>query len=955
MAYESKPIRIIGNGLNLIGSSDTIGDDEAVELVNWSQDSEGALHSRRGHINLYSVASPVTSVTRGLGSLWIAAGGSVYKDGAAVAGAGVPCSLVSYKGFVWIMFPGTPMKTDGSNVWRWIPVAPTGKPTTKAVPGPTAQVVDFSAGFTVDPTGDDLYNPTLQLNVSGPIAYTATKTIGVDLSGNGDTGGLFKIVVWCKQWAKVDSLAFDIDLNDGSFTTDVASASFSQNDIQGGAKEEITLYIRKFPMSVDQAVQDSNHWGVFKRIGQTPNKGYQTAVKVRVKASFNDTTKLRWESWDLIGDIDSTLEGIDLAWYYTFQTDAGHESNPAPVTDPLVINRGQGEIDGMDVSGDFQVTKKNIYRDGGTLPDVLRVKNDTTTNGATSYIDGNSDNALTALDIPLENDHDDPPSVGGLIGPFFERLIAFGLGKIFWSHINKPYAFAGPTKEVGDWTGVDEKVGDLIAATMRPGTISFYGTAGIAVLQGDPGGLSSALHTGAASIGIQNPMAVCKAPNADFLISAGGVYATQGGDSAELLSKKVQPGMQSGFNSGGIGWFKNVVWASDGSKTFKLDLMTGRWYQDSRLFQAFYSDANGLLGILASGQAVTLEQGFADNGAGIPLAFTSKAFDAGLLSDEKKFADFDIVADTGGATLTVVAILEEPDESVLLGTISGSKQEFRLTFNPDGEGIDARKCSIRITGTTAGAEVIIYSMNLWYYPKAREGKSFDTAELRLGNGKMASLLELLLDVDNPASVGITVKSDRPQPMANRSTSFTLAPTSDRRIEPIVFPSGIFGRLHRIVLHGEGFRSYGGKALFEVLGTYLEGGKGEYYFTDPIDAGTEQVKLFKEIEITGQNFGSALVTLATDLPGGVIATRQTWSIGPNPTEESFKLRVNPWIKGRLWTLRIDPTADFRLEAVRFFIKIVGRPNATPWAWLDGPVTATQDAIWTDFTFNQDSPG
>lgn len=958
MAYEKKSIRIVAGGLNLSAPSDLIDDSEATELLNFSTDSTGALKSRKGQALRYSVGSRAVQMTKALGKLWIAAGGAVYADGAAVI-AGVSsdlCGLVGFRDFLWAMSVAAQRKSDGSADWRWLPVAPTGKPTIKPAAAVETVIDDFTGGWSVDPAGDENYNHTnLQINSQSDTVYTATKAASLDLYTGQSLDDVFRIRIWCKQWAKVEGLTFQIDVNDGNFTKDFYTAEMKRADINAGKKEEVTFYLRKRPLGVDEAAKDKNRYGHFSRIGTTAEKDYRSVVKLRVKVEFNDTTKLRFEEWVLVGDVDNTLEGDDFVAYYTYTTQAGHESNPSDPSDPITVIRTGIDVSAMVASADAQVTGQNVYISGGTLQAVLRVNANTPIAGATYQI-RKGDDELLDDDLELENDHDDPPVASGLIGPFYDRLIAFGASKIYWSHQGKPYAFAGPTLLTGDWVAVEEGIGDLLAATMRPGVIFFYGTNGVCVMQGDPGG-DSAIHRSAHQGGIQSPQGVCQTPRGDFVNFSKGIYAFNG-DSGQVLSKKIERVFKDdGFDltKAALGYSTDVLWVSDGTLTYKLDLLTQNWFRDSRVFSCFFSDGGALIGVTATGDVLDLDSGATDAGASYPVIYTSKDFDCDLHTDEKRFGDFDLWANTNGATLTVQAILTDPDQTITLGTITSSAEErFVFAFAASGDGLDARRCRIRITGNvTEGC--VLHSMTLWYYPKAREGKSFDTGELDLGTHKMKRLLELVLDADNPAAAIVTVKSDRPQPMANRTT-LALAATTDRRMQPLVINPDdlIIGRLFRIVPHGDDLRVYGGRLLYQVYGTYIEGSEGEYYFSGAQTLGTERVKLVREAELIYAGAGGTF-SFETDLPGNALAVRGSADFPTVPGLQSIKIRFQDGVKGRELAARVTTTGGGRIEVIRLNVKMVGEPAATPWHWVELPMVNTQEAVWADIPFGPDQPG
>lgn len=963
MAYDKKSIRVLASGLNTTAPSDLIEDGEAQELTNWNTDSTGALRSRKGHALRYNVTDRVIAMTRALGSLWVAtAGGNVYKDGALVI-SGLSTDrigLVGWLNHLWAISEADQRKSSGSDNLRWIPEAPATKPTIKPAAAVETVIDDFTGGWSVDPSGDENYNHTnLQINSQQDTVYSATKAVTLDLYTGQSLDDVFRIRIWCKQWAKVEGVTFQIDVNDGTYTKDYYEAVMKNADIAAGKKEEVTFYLRKRPFGVDEAAKDKNRYGHFARIGTTPEKDYRSVVNLRIKVEFSDTTRLRFEEWVLVGDVDNTLEGDDFTVYRTYTTAAGHESNPSPMADPITVIRTGIDVSDMTASADPQVTGQNVYVNGGTLQGVFRVNGNTPVVGTTYQI-RHSDDQLTDDDIELENTHNDPPTVGGLIGSYFDRLIAFGNSRIYWSHQGKPYAFRQPDGPKGDWLATEEGIGELLAATMTPGMILFYGTNGIAVLQGDPAGNDSSLHSFTKQGGIKSANGVCQTNRGDIVNLGKSVALFGAGGAAQPFSQKIERVFRDApaFDAANaaIGYQDNVAWVSDGTQTYRYDFAREMWVKDSRLFSCFFSDQGVLVGGTPAGDVLELESGVTDAGAAIAVAFTSKAFDADLLSDEKRWGDFEIWHTLGGATLTVTAILSNPDQSITLGTITSGADEERdvLAFNTNGEGIDARKCAIRITGSVS-AEAVISKMQLWYYPKAREGKSFDTGEVNLGSFKMKRLLELELDADNPAAAIVTVKSDRPQPMANRTT-LALAATTDRRIQPLVIDSSseIIGRLFRIIPHGDDLRVYGGRALFQVYGSYIEGDQGEYYYSGGQDLGTERVKLIKEAELEYSGAGGTF-SLETDLPGNALVVRGAANFPTVAGKQSIKIRCVDGVKGRFVATRVISGGGCRIEKIRLFVKMVGEPSVTAWHWIELPLVETQEAVWQDLAFGPDQPG
>lgn len=970
MSYEKKSIRILAGGLNLLAPSDIIDDSEATELLNFSTDSAGSLKSRRGHTLRYNVSGEAVAMTRALGSLWVGAGGNVYKDGALVI-SGLSADrmgLVGFANFIWAMSEADQRKSDGTNDYKWIPEAPTDPPTIAPAVAVETEVVDLTGGFTVDPEGDETYaSGTLQINAQSDTVYTATKDISLDIGTGFSLDDVFEIRVWCRQWRKINRVVFEIDVNDGTFEKDYYTAEMLKAKINAGAKETVTFYIRKRPQSVDVAAKDKKRYGAMERIGTAAGKDYRSCVKVRIKVDYADTTKIRFEKWSLIGDVSNTLEGDDFRVAYTYTTASGHESNPSPLSEPITVNRTGIDVSAMVASLDPQVTGQNVYLTGGTLQAVLRVNGNTPVVGTTYQIRANDDD-LEDDGLELEDDHSQPPQVSGAIGPYYNRIIAFGNRRYYWSHINRVYAFAFPDDESGgDWNPVEESVGDLLAATMRPGVLFLYGTNNLAVVQGDPGG-DSAVHSSAVKQGIRSARGVCQSPRGDIANFSEGVYLCNG-DSAEVISKKIESVFKDApkfdATKAAIGFRGDVAWVSDGTSTYKFDFLTQRWFQDSRLFSCFFNDEDALVGGTPDGDVVDLESGFSDAGASFTVSYRSKAYDCSITDCEKTFNDFTGWANTASQNLTVVAILNEDcdDEfTVALGVVNSSAEErFVFQFN-DEEGVKARTCTITITGSVS-AEVEITKMVLNFYPEQREARTWDSDERDEGTVKVKEVFKVQVDYDSAAPVQLIVQSDQPGfAMQTRDSAHSFGISSTRIQDMYVLPESIMGHNLRYLLDGSDFRHYGMRAELQIIGTLLHGSKGEYYRSDPIGRGNERVKLYKEIHVKYATAGTALMKVETELPDGSIA-----EVGGSPFTltgtggirfrdiQTRKIRLRGNTKGRMILITITPTDDFRLEELQDFEKTVGASGVTPWGWAPFPVESTQPAVWQSIFAQPDAIG
>src|ERR1051325_6511450 len=106
----------------------------------------------------------------------------------------------------------------------------------------------------------------------------------------------------------------------------------------------------------------------------------------------------------------------DYQYYYTFDTDAGHESDLSPISAVVSPAAQKVDLTAIAVSSDAQVTKRRIYRSGGSQDALYQIAtlNDNTT---LIYTDNLSDDDAARLGITHTADQDPPPPAWGLTGP----------------------------------------------------------------------------------------------------------------------------------------------------------------------------------------------------------------------------------------------------------------------------------------------------------------------------------------------------------------------------------------------------------------------------------------------------------------------------------------------------------------------------------------------------------
>ncbi len=980
MPYAKKVQRVLAGSLNLRARATEIPDSDNQKCINIAFDQDGGLRSRKGHDLLCTAGGPVKQMIRALGTRWQAVG-TAY--------------IAGFKKYVWKMGGGSvdkdcaviitnagPRKSDGTQDWRWIPKAPTDKPTIKTAADVITPVDDFTAGWDVDPADTNFAFDESGLRIQGAAdtVISATKAVSLNLYDGYDLDDVFKIVIRAKKWSNIVGATFEVDVGDGTFTNDYYRCKMPLKDILAAKKENITIYIRKRFQAPDVAAQNKFRYGSFERVGQTTDKDWRSVVKLRVKVEFSDVTKFWFTSWVMVGNEDNTLEGDDFQVCFTYTTKDEHESNPSPWSDPITVNHGSINVTEMAESDDPQVTGKHIYLRGGTLRLPYRA------DGAKEAADGEaapgpvegpsytiiaSADDLTGFDFVLEDDHDDPPDAEGCAGPYYGRILAFKGSTLYWSHQNKPYAFTNPDGPDGDWAPVDENGGDIKYISVGVHEAWLYCENEIYILMGDPAEAFGELHPSGINMGTPSRTGVAKvATGGDVAYLGSGIYLVDG-TTARKISEEIEPIFQgraiqlwdgttaqpvSDPSTVAVGWDDGVIWVSHTNGTLLCHIKSGRWFQDSRKFTCFQSEGEaGILGGMSDGKVVHLNFGETDAGAAIPVDFLSKAFDCEAQDSEKVFEDITIYHDTAGQNLTATVYYAE-GLGVSQTLNSFGRQRTVIQLN-NGNGIRARNLAVRIEGSIT-SEIAIDAIDIPFYIEPREAKSYDTGPTNGSTNKVKLIRALRPSLENAVDVSLRLSTDIPSfGLAERETH-VIGTNLFRRLEPVVMTAECYGHLMRVVASASAaghFRLQELEAQIQVVGTYLHGQKGEYYLSDPMDFGSERVKLAKEIEIVYSTVGTVAVTLSTDLPGNSVVARGTTTFPATLGEQSIKLPLPGTIKFRLIQLRLAPSVNCRIEAIRLFMKMIGAPNATPWGWVDFPLEKTQDAIWVSLSFPQDQAG
>lgn len=938
-------------------------------------------------------------------------------------------------------------------------------------------------------TGADDDKFRIWVRVTDPFAVqTITLTVDVSAGTTFDTD-YYTIAIPKKHWKKVRGNWVQLEIRRTQTINDIlvvtpAISNLLKNVINPRLTEGETVNLGDLPTSAQTLIAQNAL--TFARVGSTAGRDWSTVtgLKIDMEGVGEAGTDVRFDLWEVFGSVVGTIEGSAVQYYYTYVNADSHESNPSPVSTALAFNRRSASVT-VALSADAQVTGINIYRTGGTLGAVYKVNSSPEANTNHAYVDSKTDDDLTTLGITMQTDLDLPPACSGLVGEFFGRLIAFSTSanpnRFFWTKLNKPYGFPGAASAAGNWADVGDSGYAILAATRNNRIIYFYKGDSIWRLIGDPGDVDGLVERcDHVPFGILGPQAVCTATSGNMIATQDGIYEFNG-DTARKISTKIDPifkGIAVTLASG-ISYPAMTATASDRAKTvlgyssntgllrasycetgssspnvtLVYNAANDTWGSDTRGFTSLYDEAGTMLAGTSGGAIEQLETGTSDNGSGIPLVYQSKYFNAGISDAKKTFEDLVIEADTGGATLTVAAYNEAGTALTVtpstFSTSAGVRTKTIFQFESTGKGVQAYSVSIRITGTANTSNpTVIFGSFLHYYPEQRSAFSFDSDETNLGIHGVKLIRSVELDIENSGTASLQVYTDLPgSSMASRET-ISIASGTGRRVVPKMMASQYKGYLNRFVLDGSGYNLYGLRAevkpigdyiianeiwdsdeltwgstrvkssralqidlensadvtvtvftdlpggvlalrdtltitanatrrvvqlplgaerqgylwrikmtstadfiLYSVeseireIGTYISGASGKTYDSNELDAETERVKFFKELEVDLSSSATVNVTLLTDLPGGVLASRATPTITSTAgVRKTVKIRLAPNLKGRLYQVKMTSSADFVIYGLRCFLKMVGEPHATPWQWVGLPYSPTAMGIW-----------
>lgn len=278
-----------------------------------------------------------------------------------------------------------------------------------------------------------------------------------------------------------------------------------------------------------------------EELGQTLSFDWSRIVEARFSIIARDACTVHFDRAEFIGGEAAPLEGVYRYWV-TFENALGHESAPSPASQEVKVSNEPVTLENVVVSQDPQVVRRRIYRSGGTLIRPVRVGT-IWNNYETTFQDKTSDREAQTENIEPPWDADPPPAASGIAGPFFGRMVAWGVAqhpaRLYWSETAKPWSWPGSRDGFeGNWVDVGGDDDPIMAVTVQSNTLRIYKARSIWRIAGDPD--SADPEPVVQGIGAAGPYAVAQAIGVDYFASLDGVYRFTG-DVAHPVSLRIDP------------------------------------------------------------------------------------------------------------------------------------------------------------------------------------------------------------------------------------------------------------------------------------------------------------------------------------------------------------------------------------------------------------------------------
>jgi hypothetical protein len=524
-------------------------------------------------------------------------------------------------------------------------------------------------------------------------------------------------------------------------------------------------------------------------------------------------------------------------YYRTYVNSAGLETNPGPVSADVTPSNGLVDLSWTAPPFYQDVRRQRLYRTGGTLGNAYQVIEfaDATT---TSYIDGAPDLQLTLNGILMPTTNDPPPTgtaanVMGVVGPYFNALLAWKDGRLFWSQNGIPL-FPGSqagTAE-GNWVDVGAPDDPIQMITLHPILCAIHKARSIWRNIGDI--VTGTLMDTSATCGAVGKNAVANCGAFDLVLAADGVYKFNL-DNTGPVSEKISPvfiGQQwIGLGSSSIvqphwgtpqypfcAWLNGVAVIGNGG-SFAGDTFSGTTF----LYQPELQRWSTL--VWNGGQSLTVALGsdnrfqwFAGDAYGnlliaqppvrgaLDAIWQTRFLDQGLGDTPKFYQEIVLDAELNGATMQVWLLFDNTSDAGALSAIAspytatftgGKRQKFYMPLPQDEGDTGEYHISVRTEITYFATEVsvppAIHGLYIYYGVEERDASIRGTQVLDFHSERIQMCKRI--EVDQVGEVTIKIWTDEPNGLALRYTyNGTM---TGRSIFEFTLPPNVRGRLYRV--------------------------------------------------------------------------------------------------------------------------------------------------------------
>lgn len=918
---------------------------------------------------------------------------------------GQPLGIVSAGKFAWIMNRAQQLKDPvdlTTPLPIWTPAAPTTAPTVDGDVVETAVVGSFDQDETWLVVGPDAteYTPTfphtypagfddanaklgdsLHIECNPPGVWEARRDYSgatdLGISGQQRDDDEFHFWMYASDPAAIDEIVVAIDVNGGDFSSDYYTVTLPASILQPSrfswtfvrirrrtigdmVVENNTQYIEALRQSREARDAGDEQRAImleqqmaelrelllvrtpgFTRMGSTEGKDWSTAEAVRFQVRVNESCDVHFDQAEFFGGVNANMSGT-YQWFVTFDTDDGHESNPSPASAELTLDKRAAALTGLPVSLDPQVTRKHIYRAGGSLGKAWRVL--TVDNGVDNVVDNISDEQTQVIATEMEEDHDPAPACSFAIGAY-GRILAFSSeefpSRFWWTPVGRHWYFPGASadeNEAANWIDAGEDGDNILAATHRGNTVNIYKNRTIWRLPGDPDAFDPELTN--STKGTVGRKSVANAGTVDYFVATDGLYRFNG-SFEELVFPKIAPIFRN----------EHVVLTEDGIRiapvddtnraecvlefsgnrlffsypevghatptcTLICDLLTGNvmmhrlnetFSGGNQGFSALHNEGHqrDLIGsVFDGGQSyiVEVDQDTDDDGTPIFVQWLSGYQDMGLPDNEKTLGEIvidyqtaidDEIGDGDSLdALTVKLYYDNGQEVDLIGSIfSETRTKAYFRIGEDGEGRKITNAAILIEGEMLHTAVI-YAVYFHWYAEDREGLSFDSGVTDSGSELLKQMVELEFEVEGAEDISWRLYSDMPANVMTYRMGGTISFLAGERTKRVLLASPVDGFRHRLTVTSDGpFRRRTIRWRIRRVGEFVDGVAGDNWTSFELPMGNGGIDEFKEVVVYYQAASGASLQVLTDLPGGVMTVRQTVTLPAASGYRSYRFPLD----------------------------------------------------------------